>query len=59
MLHCMATAIAALNPDLATDDSESVDRFVLDISTGPGERSSRNVPAGQREASEPGTHGAQ
>ena len=59
MLHCMATAIAALNPDLATYDGEPVDRFVLGIFHRPGERTSRNVPAGQRETSEPGTRSAQ
>ena len=31
MLHAMATAIAALNPDLAAYDGEPVEHFVLDM----------------------------
>ena len=31
MLHIMATAIAALSPDLAPYDGEPVEHFVLDM----------------------------
>ena len=39
-LHTMATAIAALNPDLAPYDGEPVEHFVLDmfpIAADPGD----------------------